>query len=282
MTFRRRLFDRLRDRRTPGAGGTGASPETSGAPAGPIRPNRMVVSGRSPIMDWYRPFEQAHRVDPRMRLWRDTTAVLVVFAVAIAVFDWLPRPQQAVLSATDAPTQLLGKPQTIPPGSNEPPASASAGPDLSSEPATMGPPVAPSPATTPRPTPRPTPRQTPQPSPQSPSPSPSDTPTPTDTPAPSPTDTPNPTGTPAPAPPVAIIGTPVCAAASFTISFDGSASTGPIDTYAWDFGDLGSSSQAVIDHTYAAGPPTQYTVTLTVTGPGGSDIATVIVDVPCP
>ena len=46
-------------------------------------------------------------------------------------------------------------------------------------------------------------------------------------------------------------------------------STGTIDTWSWDFGDGGSSTQQNPSHTYYdAGT---YTVTLTVTGPGGSD-----------
>lgn len=46
-------------------------------------------------------------------------------------------------------------------------------------------------------------------------------------------------------------------------------SAGLIDTYAWDFGDGGGSGAASPQHEYGA--PGTYTVSLTVTGPGGSD-----------
>ena len=47
-----------------------------------------------------------------------------------------------------------------------------------------------------------------------------------------------------------------------------SVSTGG-SSYAWDFGDGGSSTAAEPSHTYLA--PGTFTVTLTATGPGGSD-----------
>jgi PKD repeat protein len=46
-------------------------------------------------------------------------------------------------------------------------------------------------------------------------------------------------------------------------------STGTIDTHSWDFGDGTTSSALSPSHTYTS--PGSYTVTLTVTGPGGSD-----------
>jgi len=48
-------------------------------------------------------------------------------------------------------------------------------------------------------------------------------------------------------------------------------STGAIDSWAWDFGDGGTSSSQNPTHTYTT--EGSYTVTLTVTGPGGSDSA---------
>ena len=66
-------------------------------------------------------------------------------------------------------------------------------------------------------------------------------------------------------------------AASFTfvsgtdgkVAYDASGTTGDADTYAWDFGDGSTGDAAVAEHTYAAAG--DYTVVLTVTGPGGSD-----------
>ena len=49
-------------------------------------------------------------------------------------------------------------------------------------------------------------------------------------------------------------------------------STGAIDTWDWNFGDSGTSSEQNPSHTYTE--EGSYTVTLTVTGPGGSDTAT--------
>ncbi len=46
-------------------------------------------------------------------------------------------------------------------------------------------------------------------------------------------------------------------------------STGTITDYAWDFGDSGTSTEASPAHTYTAAG--EYTVSLTVTGPGGMD-----------
>jgi PKD repeat protein len=46
-------------------------------------------------------------------------------------------------------------------------------------------------------------------------------------------------------------------------------SFGVIDTCEWDFGDTGTSDQTSPMHTYAA--PGTYTVSLTITGPGGQD-----------
>ncbi len=50
-----------------------------------------------------------------------------------------------------------------------------------------------------------------------------------------------------------------------------STSTGPIDQLSWDFGDGTSGSGAAPSHLYTAAGT--YTVTLTATGPGGSDMA---------
>ena len=55
-----------------------------------------------------------------------------------------------------------------------------------------------------------------------------------------------------------------------TVTFS-DASSGAIDTYAWDFGDGGTSTERAPTHTYAIAGA--YTVTLTVTGPGGASKA---------
>ena len=186
MTIRRTLLDRLRARARSDAGSTAGSPP--GLP-GPTKPYRMIVSGDSSFDDDGFPFEHTRPIlpppDPRVRLWRDTAAALVVLALVIAAADWLPRPDQAVLAETDAPTQLGGGPPSLPPASTRP---------ASLELPTAMPPPPPPPAPTPRPTLRAL---------SHPSTSPSSTPsgsvgTATDTPAP-PTDTPvPPTDTPVP------------------------------------------------------------------------------------
>ena len=49
-------------------------------------------------------------------------------------------------------------------------------------------------------------------------------------------------------------------------------STGAVTSWSWNFGDGGTSTAQNPGHTYAAAG--DYTVSLTVTGPGGSDTAT--------
>jgi hypothetical protein len=62
------------------------------------------------------------------------------------------------------------------------------------------------------------------------------------------------------------------------LTFDGSGSTGPIVSFAWDFGDNGTGSDETETHTYAAGG--LYDVTLTVAGIGNTSArATVRLDV---
>src|SRR4030095_310063 len=56
-----------------------------------------------------------------------------------------------------------------------------------------------------------------------------------------------------------------------TVNFSNT-STGSITSYAWTFGDGGTSTAASPNHSYAAGGV--YTVSLTVTGPGGSNTQT--------
>lgn len=59
--------------------------------------------------------------------------------------------------------------------------------------------------------------------------------------------------------------------APFTVNFT-SAATGSVTSYAWSFGDGGTSTQQNPAHAYAA--PGSYTVSLTVKGPGGESTTT--------
>ncbi|HXH12490.1 MAG TPA: LamG-like jellyroll fold domain-containing protein [Alphaproteobacteria bacterium] len=71
-----------------------------------------------------------------------------------------------------------------------------------------------------------------------------------------------------PPPVAAFSGTPTSGAAPLPVAFrDGS--SGSITAWSWDFGDGATSTAQNPSHTYAA--PGSYTVSLTVTGPGGSD-----------
>jgi len=73
-------------------------------------------------------------------------------------------------------------------------------------------------------------------------------------------------------PPVAdFIASPTSGEAPVTVDFT-DASTGDISSYSWDFGDGGSSTSQNPSHIYTAAG--SYTVSLTVTGPGGSDTST--------
>jgi PKD repeat protein len=66
-------------------------------------------------------------------------------------------------------------------------------------------------------------------------------------------------------------GTPITGDAPLTVNFT-DASTGSVDSWAWDFGDGGTSTAQNPSYTYTAAGT--YTVALTVTGPGGSDTNT--------
>ncbi|MFT5464807.1 MAG: PKD repeat protein, partial [Planctomycetota bacterium] len=84
------------------------------------------------------------------------------------------------------------------------------------------------------------------------------------------------------APPVAVFGQDVMTGpAPLTVTF-ADQSTGMIDTWDWNFGDGSSSSLQSPDHIYAA--IGLYTVSLTVTGPGGTDtvVATDLITVQTP
>lgn len=75
-----------------------------------------------------------------------------------------------------------------------------------------------------------------------------------------------------PAPPVAAFsGSPTSGTSPLNVSFSDS-STGNITSWSWSFGDSGSSTAQNPSHTYLSAGT--YTVSLTVTGPGGNDTET--------
>ena len=88
-------------------------------------------------------------------------------------------------------------------------------------------------------------------------------------------------GTPAPV--AQFTGSPTSGTFPLTVNFSNT-STGSITSYAWTFGDGGTSTAASPSHVYAAAGT--YTVALTVTGPGGSNTQTrtnyVTVSAPAP
>jgi len=76
-----------------------------------------------------------------------------------------------------------------------------------------------------------------------------------------------------PAPVADFVGTPLSGDAPLLVAFT-DLSTGSVTTWSWDFGDGGSSALQSPSHTYASAGT--YTVSLTVTGPGGSDTKTAV------
>jgi len=72
---------------------------------------------------------------------------------------------------------------------------------------------------------------------------------------------------PPPPPVAAFVGSPTSGTAPLTVNFTDQ-STGSITSWSWTFGDGGTSTAQNPSHVYAQGT---WTVTLTVTGPGGSD-----------
>lgn len=131
------------------------------------------------------------------------------------------------------------------------------------------------------PTPKATAKPTAQPASATPRPTARPTPTPTPKPTPKPTPVPTPTPTPTPAAPHAVIGVSApCTDPNGSISFTGSNSTGE-DSYLWDFDDNNATStQANPSHSFD-GAQSSYLVILKVTGPGGSDPASTVINVPC-
>ena len=278
-----------------------------------VQPQRIVVSGTRPARRAQPPTaivpavpQQSPRPS-RARLVRDTLGAAFVLVGFVVVFaNLLPvkaEPDGSVLDATGAPafTPVVVTPQpaasavALAPATAEPtpaptlapiPAPTPTGTPalVSSTPsptpvaaATAAPTPAPTPAPTVKPTPRPTPRPTPPP-----------TPPPTSPPTPKPTPKPTPPPTPQPTPPPAAQITAFSApgnalplvsitfsfsfrnATSFSIDYD--------DNSSGDSGGLGGTGSDSTTHGYAL--PGVYHVVLTVSGPGGSDAASVTVSVP--
>ncbi|MFH0945878.1 MAG: PKD domain-containing protein, partial [Planctomycetota bacterium] len=74
-------------------------------------------------------------------------------------------------------------------------------------------------------------------------------------------------------PPVAdFSGTPTSGTAPLLVTFTDLTSGGPVTGWSWDFGDTGTSTLQHPTHTYTTSGT--YTVSLTVTGPGGNDTIT--------
>jgi PKD repeat protein len=209
----------------------------------------------------------------RLVLWRDASALLFV-VIIIAFVAQLALSGDGGQTAANPTGLATGRPSQAALGSTATPDLATAGP-------TVGPVVDPSLVTvieatpTPIPTPRPTPRPTPTPGA---TPRPTPRPTPGATLAPTPPPTPAPTAVPA-APNAAISATPQCGPAPLAVDFNASGSTGAT-SWAWDFDDGATASGAVTSHVFS-GTATVYNVILTVTGPGGSDFASVAIHVPC-
>jgi len=78
---------------------------------------------------------------------------------------------------------------------------------------------------------------------------------------------------PAVAPVADFVGSPLAGPAPLQVVFT-DLSTGSVTGWSWDFGDGGSSTQQNPAHTYASAGT--YTVSLTTSGPGGSDTRTVV------
>lgn len=79
------------------------------------------------------------------------------------------------------------------------------------------------------------------------------------------------------APSITISATPQSGIAPLTVSFTATNSGGPVDTWSWTFGDGGTSTEQNPIHTYDA--IGSYNAQVTATGPGGSDVKSITIDV---
>jgi len=127
------------------------------------------------------------------------------------------------------------------------------------------------PGSPPSPSPTPTPTSAPS---QTPSPTPTTSPptSPTPTPSPTPASSPTPSPTPSPQPPVADFnGSPTTGIVPLTVAFT-DASSGAPTSWAWTFGDGGTSAEQHPSHVYTVAGT--YSVTLQGTNASGSDTIT--------
>jgi hypothetical protein len=215
--------------------------------------------------------------DRRRQLWRDTSILLIGLLVVLLVGQVVLPATQGLVSSSATPgasDALVGPVGSGSPGpgatfvsivdpslgidaTHSPGPARTEPPTGSAAPTTR--PIGTPMATFAIPTPTPAPTATP-------------TPTPAPTPTPTPEDTPTPAPTPAPHAAFAWTQEPSSSIVDFTDQ-----STGIIDTWQWDFGDGGSSTNANPSHDF--GGPGVFQVTLTVTGPGGQDAFTLTVAV---
>jgi hypothetical protein len=243
-------------------------------------------------------------VAPRTRLARDSAGVLLVMvAVLFVVANMLPPGEQDVLSvdsSSRSPAELTLMPGLLGPtavaGLSSPTPGGEASPaPLTDPPAVITEPPAVSPAapSTPGlPTPSPTLTQ-PPPSPTAAPPTvapptvrprPRITPPPTAQPTAPPTAAPSapPTAAPTAVPPKAVIvAVLTCAPPGAPLTFDGASQSTGEASYLWSFDDGTSSTEPVVVHSFS-GDQAVYNVILTVTGPGGSDAASIEIRIPCP
>ena len=235
-------------------------PRTAPRTAAVTPPAAMTATATVPVGAVRRPL--ASPDDRRRLLWRDTATILIAVVLALLAGQvFLP---QQTAGPVGSPTPLQS---TIAIGSLAPPATLPPG-------ATFGPIINPSLGVDATPTPIPVITRGPTPSP-SPTPSiapsgsvrPSAKPSVKPSTKPTPKPTPKPTHTPIPTapPPDANFSTDITL---LVVDFNNT-STG--DTaWSWDFGDgIGTSTQR--NPTYAYLDPGTYSVTLTVSGPGGPD-----------
>ena len=215
----------------------------------------------------------------RRQLWRDSATILIgVVLVLLLGQTFFP---QVASGPGESPTPLpstvdigsFGPPVSLPPGATFGPIiDPSLGIDRTPTPIpviTMGPTPTPSPSPEPSATKKPSPKPTTKPS-VKPSAGPSVPP-----PTAEPTAEPTPVITePPPDPPVASF---TWTATLLSVAFT-STSTGDT-SWAWEFGDPAAGTSSEENPTYLYLAPGDYTVKLTVTGPGGSDSVTEVVSV---
>lgn len=237
----------------------------------PRRPVETGVAKRVSFEERDLALREEAALDRRRQLWRDSATILIGIVFVLLVFQVLGPRGTGVIGDAASASQSGDGLEALPPRASLPPGQtfgAVLDPSLGID-ATPTPIVArtlpPTGTSAPRPTPKPTPRTTPRPTHTS-------TP-PTAPPTPEPTPLVTPEATPPPAPPTAAFswsqGLPL------TIDFT-NGSSGET-SWLWDFGDGETSTLQNPNHTYPSSG--EYTVRLTVTGPGGTDFIQHLVSV---